>query len=276
MKLKKKHYFFIIAALLLLFFPVYYYAIYKRSNKSEVITTDLVTLRTINQYLSSSGTTEPWSVTTLSIPGGESVSSIAVMPGSIVKKGQLMLKTNFREYRSPLDGYLLKGPVAPGDPLFKDDTRILLLSTLDSLIFSGMVAEYDVQQLSPGQQAAIIPGIAWKDTLQGIIRSVEAAGNNKNGNSMFRITAVIPNTSHLVSKTGFTATARIITASRSNALCVKEEFVFEDGAERYVYVLTSGSKDRYNRKKINTGLSDGIYMEVTAGLSAGETVCLPK
>jgi multidrug efflux pump subunit AcrA (membrane-fusion protein) len=276
MRLKKKHYLFIIAALVLLLFPIYYYVVYKRSKSSSTIVIGQVTLRNINQYLSSSGNIEPWSITSLSVPSSESISSVAVFPGSAVTKGQLLLKSNFKEYRSPLNGYLLKGPATPGDPSFKDDARILVLSTLDSLVFTGTVAEYEVLQLVPGQRADIIPGIAWKDTLQGIVRSVEAAGSSKNGNTQYRISAVISNGSHHLTKTGFTATARINTASRNNVPAVKEEFIFEDGADRYVYVMTNGSKDKYNKKIITTGLSDGIYTEITAGVSAGETICLPR
>ena len=66
-------------------------------------------------------------------------------------------------------------------------------------------------------------------------------------------------------------------AEARQALTVPESAIEFSGNNSYVYVITgSGEKKTYTRKKLTTGLSDGINIQIKSGLTRHDKVRGPK
>ena len=96
----------------------------------------------------------------------------------------------------------------------------------------------------------------------------------QNGAKMFELRATAHIPSNVAIRSGYSANANIVIAKATNVLSCEETAVqFEDG-KTYVYVLTSDPKDeenqKFERREVQVGLSDGLYVELKSGVKAGE------
>ena len=69
-----------------------------------------------------------------------------------------------------------------------------------------------------------------------------------------------------------TANLSIPLVSAGNVLAVPLAAVFNDQADRYVYVKTA--EDTFERRPVELGVADYEYVAITKGLTAGEVVSL--
>ena len=66
-------------------------------------------------------------------------------------------------------------------------------------------------------------------------------------------------------------------AESKNVLTLPESAIEFEGDNTYVYVIKgSGDNKTYERKKVETGLSDGINIEVKSGITQKDLVRGPK
>ena len=74
-------------------------------------------------------------------------------------------------------------------------------------------------------------------------------------------------------RAGYSANAEIILDARSQVLALPESAVKFEGGKAVVYVQT-GDKDAntFERRVVQTGLSDGVNIEIRSGLRIGEKV----
>jgi HlyD family secretion protein len=72
-------------------------------------------------------------------------------------------------------------------------------------------------------------------------------------------------------KPGYSVDLKVTTASKPQALTIPFEAVQEEKGQRYVCRIVDG---KAQRAAIQTGLENELYVEVTAGLQAGDQVIL--
>lgn len=66
-------------------------------------------------------------------------------------------------------------------------------------------------------------------------------------------------------------------AEAKNVLAVPESAIEFEGNDTYVYVIKGeGDKQTYERRKVQTGISDGINIEIRSGVKQNERVRGPK
>lgn len=71
-------------------------------------------------------------------------------------------------------------------------------------------------------------------------------------------------------RAGYSATADIVLDKRDQVLAIREgNLIFEDG-KTYVDLMTG--EQQFERREVQTGLSDGINIEITDGLAAGDVI----
>ena len=74
-------------------------------------------------------------------------------------------------------------------------------------------------------------------------------------------------------KVGMNASATISIEKRDNIIKIPLEALQESGKEQFVYVGTAISETSLGEKRtVTTGISDGEFVEITSGLTAGETI----
>ena len=73
-------------------------------------------------------------------------------------------------------------------------------------------------------------------------------------------------------RSGYSANAEIELQKSTHVVSVPEGCVEFSGDTTFVYVLTKKEPQTFERRKVVTGLSDGIKIEIKSGLKAGEKV----
>ena len=98
-----------------------------------------------------------------------------------------------------------------------------------------------------------------------------------NGANQFEIKAAVRVLKDSKIRSGYSANAEIELANVKQALTVPESAIEFKGDSTFVYVVKGQGKDKtYEQRRVTTGLSDGINIEIKKGLSAKETVRGPK
>ena len=116
-------------------------------------------------------------------------------------------------------------------------------------------------------------------TFTGKVTEIAAEGTSSNGTSTFDVTIHIDQPKNL--KVGMSTEASILTESKENALYVPVDGVYTNNNEKYV-IVTSASTDTSSagstsqQKTVKTGISTDDYVELTEGVTAGETIQLPE
>jgi len=108
-------------------------------------------------------------------------------------------------------------------------------------------------------------------TTQAKLVKISPKGIEHNGIMKFDIEAqvVIPKEAKLI-RSGFTAVACIILEKRENVLTINEKNLFSVNDTTYVELVRDGGM--VVKRKIKTGLSDGLRIEIIEGLSIEDKI----
>ena len=172
--------------------------------------------------------------------------------------------------RSTISGLILDVPVKVGN-------TIATVANMGDLIFRGNIDETEVGQLSVGMPMKITIGALQDNTLQASLEYVSPKAVEQNGANQFEIKAAIRNIQGKKIRSGYSANAEIVLASAQNVLTVPESAIEFSGKQTYVYIV-KGDKDNktYERRRVETGMSDGLNIEIKSGLNKNEKVRGPK
>lgn len=178
--------------------------------------------------------------------------------------------------RATITGLVLDVPVKVGSSViqsntFNDGTTIAKVADMNDLIFKGKVDETEVGQLYVGQPMKITIGALQDMTSDATIEYIAPKAVNENGTNTFEIKAAVTISDVSTLRAGYSANAAVTLASAENILAIPESTVEFEGDDAYVHVLVGDEKNRqFERRKIETGLSDGITIEVKSGLTADD------
>lgn len=184
--------------------------------------------------------------------------------------------------RATISGLVLDIPVKVGNTVilsntFNDGTTIATVANMADLIFRGNIDEIDVGRLVSGMPMKITVGAMHDLRLQASLEYISPKAVETNGANQFEIKAAVKVTDDNLIRSGYSANAEIVLAEAKGVLAVPESAIEFEGNDTYLYVVKgSGDNMQYERRKVETGLSDGLHIEVKKGLKAGEKVRGPK
>ena len=192
--------------------------------------------------------------------------------------------------RSTISGVILDIPVKVGNSVinsntFNDGTTIPPVANMSDLIFRGNIDETEVGQLSMGIPLKITIGALQDMSFDAALEYISPKATETNGANQFEIKAAIkiattPNDSPSGKskiRSGYSANAEIVLAKVDRALTIPESAIEFSGDSTFVYVLTdSVGEKKYDRRHIETGLSDGVNIEVKKGLTDKDKVRGPE
>ena len=184
--------------------------------------------------------------------------------------------------RSTISGVVLDVPVKVGNTVvlsntFNDGTTIASVADMNDLIFRGNIDETEVGRLVQGMPMRITVGalqdLAFDATLEYISpKAVEQGGANQ-----FEVKAAVCVDGDVHMRSGYSANAEIVLEQAEKVLSVPESAIEFSGDTAFVYVLESGTLPKvYNRIRVETGLSDGVDIEIRSGIEEGQTVRGPQ
>lgn len=184
--------------------------------------------------------------------------------------------------RSTISGLVLDVPVKVGNTVilsntFNDGTTIATVANMNDLIFRGNVDETDVGQLVTGMPMKITIGALQNEMLEASLEYISPKAVENNGANQFEIKAAVHVGGGHKIRSGYSANAEIVLAQANQVLTVPESAIVFEGNNTFVYVVkTSGKEKTYEKRKVTTGLSDGIRIQIKSGLTKNEYVRGPQ
>jgi HlyD family secretion protein len=174
-----------------------------------------------------------------------------------------------------IDGTVLDVPVKEGGSVietntFNDGTTIATLADMSELIFEGKVDESEVGKLKPGMAIVLTIGALEPARFDATLEYIAPKGVDENGAIQFKIRAAVKQPADVMIRANYSANADIVLDRRDKVLAVKESLLQFEKDETFVEVETR--PQHFERRKLKTGLSDGVTMEVVEGLTKDDKV----
>jgi len=172
------------------------------------------------------------------------------------------------------DGTIIDLPLEEGATvaersIFRDGTSVAVIARLDSFVFKGRVVESDALALRRGTKLTVKPVSIEGYETEAIISKISPKGYLDQGVMKYNIEAVFYFTDSLQMYSGLNATAEFILNERKDVLTLPESCLSFRNDSAFVEVLKTG---KFEKTPITTGISDGINIEITSGISADEKV----
>ena len=182
--------------------------------------------------------------------------------------------------RAPAGGIVLKRDVDPGDPVvpltsFQAGTELATIADMSDLIFKGTVDEIDVGKLRrrcPGPAEDRRPARSAEVT--GRLSRIAPQATEEEGARLFDVEIELDPVSDVVLRAGYSANADLVIREKTDILMIPERLVLfeEDGAKTFVEIPAEIPGDEPSKIEIETGLSDGLNIEIVVGLEEGDSV----
>lgn len=199
----------------------------------------------------------------------------------LIKKGRVSSGSTSMEsvVRAPAAGTLLVRNVNAGDPVvplttYQAGTDLATIAPMGGLIFKGTVDEIDVGKLQEGLPARLKIGALPDATVTGKLTRIAPQAIEKDNSRLFEVEIELDADQDVLLRAGYSANVDLIIREKTDIVLVPERLVtFEDGGKKaYVELPGVGPKDEPRKVEIQTGLSDGLNVEVVSGLAAGDRV----
>jgi HlyD family secretion protein len=174
-----------------------------------------------------------------------------------------------------IDGMVLDVPNKEGafiveSSTFQSGTTVATLADMNDMIFEGLVDESEVGKLREGLELLLNVGALEGKPFKATLEYIAPKGVTDQGAIKFTIRAAVKLDKDLFLRSNYSANADIVLDKRENVLAVNEgDLIIED---KGTFVEVETAPQRFEKRGIQTGLSDGINIEVISGLKEGEKI----
>ena len=179
---------------------------------------------------------------------------------------QLRTRLAYATIRAPLDGVITEKEVENGD-LVAPQTRLFTIADLSTMVVRVAVSERDVTSLLPGQSVALSLDALPERTVPGRIRRIFPAADSTT--RLVPVEVAITGETTRGIRPGFLARVTFPLERRENVLLIPAGSVLGGSSGTSVFVIAS---DTARRRAVQTGVTTGGRIEITAGLEVGERV----
>lgn len=179
--------------------------------------------------------------------------------------------------KSTITGMILEIPVKEGNQVietnnFNEGTTIAVLADINNMIFEGKVDESEVGKIKENMDIEItigaLPDLKYNATLDFIAPK----GISENGAIQFEIKGTLDAKQDDFIRAGLSANANIILDRADSVLAIKESLLQFDQDTKQPYVEIETTSNVYERKNVELGLTDGIYVEIKEGLNENDKI----
>jgi len=171
---------------------------------------------------------------------------------------------------SPLNGTLIVRAVEPGQTVTTNDAVVVVS---DQLIIKVQVDETDVGYIKADQRAEITLDAYPREVIPGQVEHVAYEAQTVNNVTIYQVD-VRPDQVPDFMRSGMTANVNIIVSEAPNALTVPVDAIHREQGTRTVLLAPKNAFSQPKPQPVETGASDGKWVEVTSGLSEGDRVMI--
>lgn len=179
--------------------------------------------------------------------------------------------------RSTVNGMVLEVPVKVGNQViesnnFNEGTTIASIADVGQMIFIGKIDESEVGKIKVNLPIEITVGAIENKKFDAVLTDIAPKGKAENGAIQFEIKARLTNRDDTFIRAGLSANASIILEKADKVLSVKESLVQFDPKTQKPYVEVETSNQKFERKDLVLGVSDGIYVEIKSGIKSSDKI----
>jgi len=181
------------------------------------------------------------------------------------------------QIRSTVSGMVLEVPVEVGNQViesnnFNEGTTIAAVADVEKMIFEGKVDESEVGKIEEDLPLEITVGAIENTVFDAVLDYIAPKGNEENGAIQFEIKGTLSKQDTVFIRAGLSANASIILGRADSVLAIKEALVQFDDKTKEPFVEIETGDQQFERKDIELGISDGIFVEVKSGIDEDDKI----
>lgn len=181
------------------------------------------------------------------------------------------------QIRATVSGMVLEVPVEVGNQViesntFNEGTTIAAIADVEKMIFEGKVDESEVGKIKENLPLEITVGAIENKVFDAVLDYIAPKGNAENGAIQFEIKGTLKKQDTTFIRAGLSANASIILGRADSVLAVKEALVQFDGKTKKPFVEIATGGQKFERRDLELGISDGIFVEVKSGLTKEDKI----
>jgi HlyD family secretion protein len=179
--------------------------------------------------------------------------------------------------RSTVNGMVLDVPVKVGNQViesnnFNEGTTIASVADIGRMIFVGKVDESEVGKIKENMPIEITIGAIENKKFDALLTYIAPKGKTENGAIQFEIKATMTNRDNTFIRAGLSANASIILEKAEKVVAVKESLIQFDKKTQKPYLEIENGAQKFQRKDVVLGVSDGIYVEIKSGIKSSDKI----
>ena len=177
--------------------------------------------------------------------------------------------------KATASGMVLDVPVREGSFViesntFNEGTTIATVADMNAMIFEGMVDEADIGKVKEGMDLILTIGAIEGQTFDASLEYVSPKGIEEEGAIKFEIRAEVSLDEDNFIRAGYSANADIVLEKKEQVLAIKESNLIVENDTSFVEI--ERSPQEFEKVAIETGLSDGVHVEILAGLNSDDAI----
>lgn len=246
---------------------------------SVQVRTALVQKGTFEVKISGSGTVQ--AVTSEDIKSklnNKEIDEVLVATGEQVKEGDELI--TFMDGSDPMiasaTGVITTISVTDGERVTSGQV-VAHVTNYKDLQTVVQIDELDISKIKKGQTVSVKVNSFPDKTFTGKVTAIADEGTAANGVSTYDVTIHINKPDNLM--VGMSTEASIFTVSKENVFYVPLDAIYSSYDKKYI-IATSNEMDKQTsgkvHKTVETGLANEDYVEITKGVTEGETIQLPQ
>ena len=190
------------------------------------------------------------------------------------KGGSASANTNIR---ATVAGTVLEIPVEKGDQViasnsFNAGTTVATIADLNKMIFEGKVDEAEVGKLVIGMPLEVNLGAVEDKSLKAKLKFIAPKGNEEQGAVQFKIEADLFLNDSIFVRAGYSANASLVLERKDSVMAISESLLQFDSKTEEPYVEIEVDDQKFERKDIEIGISDGVNVEIITGISEDDKI----
>jgi len=180
--------------------------------------------------------------------------------------------------RSTINGMVLDVPVEVGNSViqsntFNDGTTIAVVANMNDMIFEGNVDETEVGKIHENMDIILTIGAIDKEEFEAKLKHIAPKGVEENGAIQFEIKADVQLKEGQFIRAGYSANANIVLERKDSVMVIPEGLLkFENDSSFVEINVGTDEVPNFEKRMVQTGLSDGINIEITEGLKLEDKV----
>lgn len=188
--------------------------------------------------------------------------------------GSTITNTNIR---ATVSGTILEIPVKEGDQViqansFNSGTPIATIADLNKMIFEGQVDEGEVGKLEIGMPLVVTLGAIEDKEYEAKLRLISPKGTEIAGAIQFKIEGDVYLDDEFVVRAGYSANASIVTEKKVDVISISEALLQYDSKSKKPYVEIEISDQKFEKREVKLGISDGVNAELISGVKQSEKI----